>query len=105
MAEYITKEQVRDIMAAHYPYATLREETAMHHINEDLKALPAADVVEVVHGEWFAENNRPKSSMFYCSFCHRTCNDIQPIRKKGWKKRCRYAYCPNCGAKMDITEG
>jgi len=48
MAEYITKSQVRDIMAAHYPYATLREETAMHHINEDIKALPAADVVEVV---------------------------------------------------------
>ncbi len=59
------------------------------------------DAVPVVHGEWQEENCRPRSSIFYCSICHRTAYDIQPSRDKAWKKRCRYAYCPNCGARMD----
>lgn len=70
-------------------------------IVERIKAIPAADVVEVVHASWMAENSRPKSGIFYCSCCHRTCYDPQPTRAKGWTKRCRYHYCPSCGAKMD----
>ena len=70
-------------------------------IVERIKAIPAADVVEVRHASWMAENSRPKSGIFYCSYCHRTCYDPQPTRAKGWTKRCRYHYCPSCGAKMD----
>lgn len=66
-----------------------------------LKRLPAADVVEVRHGKWIEENTRLRSSQFCCSVCHRTAYDPQPTRLKDWKKRCRYAYCPNCGARMD----
>lgn len=58
------------------------------------------DAVPVVRGEWIEENTRPRSGVFYCSSCHRTCYDIQPTRLKGWTKRCRYAFCPNCGADM-----
>lgn len=70
-------------------------------IDDFVKSISAADVVEVTHAEWVAENSRPKSGLFYCSNCHRTCYDPQPTRAKGWTKRCRYHYCPNCGAKMD----
>ena len=66
-----------------------------------LSALPSADVQPVRHGVWMEENRRPRSAMFYCSECHRTAYDIQPTRDKTWAKRCRYAYCPNCGARMD----
>ena len=51
-------------------------------------------------GKWVEENRRPRSSQFVCSECHRTAYDPQPTRDKAWRKRCRYAYCPNCGAKM-----
>lgn len=64
--------------------------------------MPTIDIVQ--HGRWIEENRRPKSSQFYCSECHRTAYDIQPTRAEGWVKRCRYAYCPNCGAKMDEEE-
>lgn len=70
-----------------------------------VKRQPTVDAVPVVHGEWQEENRRPRSSMFYCSICHRTAYDIQPTRDKAWKKRCRYAYCPNCGAIMDGKDG
>ena len=55
-----------------------------------LKAAPAVDAVEVVHGRWEFEKN--------------------PYMRDAWTYRCtacdgRYSdnprYCPNCGAKMD----
>ena len=70
----------------------------------------AADAIEALqaqlpkHGEWIEENRRPRSSQFVCSECHRTAYDPQPTRDKAWRKRCRYAYCPNCGAKMEVQD-
>ena len=66
----------------------------------------AADAIEALQaqlpkrGEWVEENRRPRSSQFVCSECHRTAYDPQPTRDKAWRKRCRYAYCPNCGSLM-----
>lgn len=60
---------------------------------------------EPKRGEWIEENRRPRSSQFVCSECHRTAYDPQPTRDKAWRKRCRYAYCPNCGAKMEVQDG
>ena len=63
-----------------------------------IESAPTVDPVK--HGRWIEENRRPKSSLFYCSECHRTAYDIQPSRAKGWVKKCRYAFCPNYGASM-----
>lgn len=61
-------------------------------------------MVEPKRGEWTEENRRPKSAQFVCSICHRPAYDPQPSRDPKWVKRCRYAYCPNCGAKMERGE-
>ena len=58
--------------------------------------------LEPKRGEWVVENRRPRSSQFVCSECHRTAYDPQPTRDMAWRKRCRYSYCPNCGAKMEV---
>lgn len=60
----------------------------------------AVQAGEPKRGEWSEENRRPRSMQFVCSVCHRTAYDPQPTRDKAWRKRCRYSYCPNCGAKM-----
>ena len=78
--------------------------------DSDCVLVQAADAIEALQaqlpkrGEWIEENRRPRSSQFVCSECHRTAYDPQPTRDKAWRKRCRYAYCPNCGAKMEVQE-
>lgn len=49
---------------------------------EHIKAIPAADVVEVVHARWI------KKEILYCSEC-----DMPTMHP--------WPYCQKCGAKMD----
>lgn len=57
---------------------------------EQIADLPAADVIEVVHGEWI-----PHGYKWRCSICgNKISLDGTPIENG-------LNYCPNCGAKMD----
>lgn len=51
---------------------------------------PAADVAEVVHGEWKLGES---GCVYYCSVCRKVW--AFPREARMWK------YCNNCGAKMD----
>lgn len=58
---------------------------------ERVERLPAADVVEVVHGRWVYKNTcGPNTGMYHCSVCDRV-----P------KSNSMEFYCPNCGSRMD----
>lgn len=81
-------------------YAYLRGGEA---IIEDLTKFPAADVVEVLHGQWDGEGDGYADGeividVWYCSECGYCIDDgtddpnILPN------------YCPNCGALMDKEE-
>lgn len=61
---------------------------------EQIGNLPAADVVEVVHGEWlgWGKGGMPLYENYgTCSVCHEDAEICTEHRN----------YCPNCGAKMD----
>lgn len=53
---------------------------------------PAADVVEVKHGEWSFVGSDRWNDCFQCSACGKMAMDDSN-------------YCPNCGAKMDGRKG
>lgn len=57
-------------------------------IASEIEGIPAADAVEVVHGEW-VDNGIPGSMLRGCSLCGFTCGSSS------------FFYCPSCGAKMD----
>jgi hypothetical protein len=60
---------------------------------EQIANLPAADVVEVVHGEWlgWGKGGMPLYENYgTCSVCHEDAEICTEHRN----------YCPNCGAKM-----
>lgn len=59
-----------------------------------LNAIPAADVVPVVHAKWERLNNTQKH---YCPECGMDFDLYACIRKL-------FNYCPYCGAKMDLKE-
>ena len=57
-------------------------------IASEISGLTAADVAEVVHGQW-VDNGIPDSILNGCSVCGFTCGSSS------------FFYCPICGAKMD----
>ena len=99
MAEYIDREALyRDFLEYCDQLAGIRDdivEAEMFGVVqclERVESAPAADVVEVRHGEWERAINQKHSakwsSKVACSVC----------RCQGYE---RYHYCPYCGAKMD----
>lgn len=68
---------------------------------QSISNMPAADVVEVVHGQWCVSKIRSIETVFYCSECKRTVtvgNDF--FGEAPQSVSAAYPYC-HCGAKMD----
>lgn len=63
---------------------------------EAINAIPAADVVPVVHGRWIEKSAPARKVYFECSHCGAQENKHTAI--KGY-------YCWRCGAKMDGGDG
>jgi hypothetical protein len=63
--------------------------------------LLSADVVERKTGKWTPKENRPKQEVFICSECGGWAySPWIGSRKTPKPNRCKYNYCPNCGAEM-----
>ena len=96
MAEYIEREAVEKMLEGaqlisdadgeYCGYCT--EDISIHNI-------PAADVVQVVHGRWDHTNSLcdPFCEVWCCSCCS----------AEDENGSC-YNFCPNCGAKMDLDQ-
>ena len=90
--EYIERGALIEFVKQNTPH--IDGDTTMQCVERAMKAAPAADVVEVRHGEWISIIDEPTPlrefallSGYQCSECGRYEKEKQP-------------YC-NCGAKMD----
>ena len=90
MAEYINRKQIQ------YTWWQKQDGTFTDGVTLEsiINAMPTADVVEVVHGEWIADRS-PVEVEFRCSECGYSYIEADSYQN------CDYNYCPNCGAKMD----
>ena len=96
MDEYIKREEIRrsyEKLARSYihgePYI------ADWKFDEMIEELPAADVAPMRHGQW--ENGNP-----ICPVCGGDkFKDLDADIWCDWQP----AFCPNCGAQMDLEEG
>lgn len=71
---------------------------------QNIKDIPAADVVEVVHGKNITAMHPVDE--FLCSECGFCCSDYTQTKydEDGdytYSCECEFDYCPNCGAKME----
>lgn len=92
MAEYLNKQTALDAILAEYPDAHYPEWYA-----ERIKALPAADVVPVVHAKWI--HTKTEEDDWGHSFHHwhcSACGWFEGSNPEGARK-----YCSGCGAKME----
>lgn len=80
MDEYIEREAAEDAVG----------EARLKGLNPlwELRDVPAADVVPVVHGKWMPFHSEAAGDIQYCSDC-----------EIGFDAKTDY--CPHCGAKMD----
>ena len=95
MVEYIE----RNALIAKFKRLTLGENSLVERLFADgvyavIETFPAADVVEVVQGKW--EPGNP-----ICPVCgENKFKDLDADVWADWQPK----FCPNCGAKMDLTE-
>lgn len=96
MDEYIKREEIRrayEKLARSYMHG--EPYIADWKLDEMIEELPAADVAPMRHGRW--ENGNP-----ICPVCGGDkFKDLDADIWCDWKP----AFCPNCGAKMDLDEG
>jgi hypothetical protein len=98
MARYIDAERLcrglKDMASVQYP----DKQKAILGVVSTIENTPAADVVEVKHGEWIGRCGTGQYDDYYCSLCG--------MYEEGTRNRKFLGkYCPNCGAKMDVKEG
>jgi hypothetical protein len=105
MKEYIERGKILDQAYYHsLSRESIYDAYGVDAVDEDdIKAIPAADVVEVRHGRWLPDYDYteydfdgstplPEPRKFQDGWQCSLCGQYDPSETK---------YCPNCGAKMD----
>lgn len=85
-------------------WVTKLKRAILQDITDDVIEIPAADVVEVVHGH-NATSMHPVDE-FLCSVCGFCCADYTETKYDedgdyAYSCECEFDYCPRCGARMD----
>lgn len=93
-AEAVSLHDIYRVIAGHSYYHGDRILAALSCIVEGKEVNPVrpTDLAPVVHGRWIPFQSEAAGDIQYCSAC-----------EIGFDAK--MAYCPNCGAKMDIKDG
>lgn len=100
---YIEREAVLDRLAkvnmdTYYGF-TAAVQFGVDHAIQCIKEAPAADVVEVRHGRWIEDERTYPGHGLKNNLCS-VCGEIAGSWKEGLEPGRKWAYCPNCGARM-----
>lgn len=90
--EYIRREDALFALRKAERGGSMTALTRLERAYAEIREMPAADVVEVVHGVW-AEND---DDTIECSCCDAVF-DLVCLEPDDFR------YCPHCGAKMEDT--
>ena len=100
--EYIRRDAAMKAVASQYGACRSPAQNRMiDEIRNKIRRMPAADVAEVVNGEWLrSDDDWDSLTTIQCSscgeeWCFETDDDVSLLN---------YKHCPNCGARMDGGE-
>ena len=88
--EYIERETA---VAWFMPYAHAGESIDADVVISDIKGMKSADVAPVRHARWEVVVGSDGKEHMVCTGCRKQ-QDLTGV----------FAYCPNCGAKMDLND-
>lgn len=98
MADYIRREDALFALRKAERGGSMTALTRLERAYAEIREMLAADVAEVVHGEWLRSDDDWNSlTTIQCSscgeeWCFETDDDVSLLN---------YKHCPNCGAKID----
>lgn len=92
MKEYIKREDAINLL-------WLFADESCASVVSDFESLPAADVEEVRHGRWIEDERTYPGPGLKNNLCS-VCGEIAGSWKEGLEPGRKWAYCPNCGARM-----
>ena len=97
-AAIIEKKYLRDAATA---LSTLQAENSRlrAELEYEREHAPAADVAEVRHGRWIEDERTYPGPGLKNNLCS-VCGEIAGSWKEGLEPGRKWAYCPNCGARM-----
>lgn len=78
----------------------IQERNDWNYYKHCIEAVPAADVAPVRHGRWIEDERTYPGPGLKNNLCS-VCGEIAGSWKEGLEPGRKWAYCPNCGAKMD----
>lgn len=100
MTDYIRREDALFSLRKAERGGSMTALTRLERAYAEIREMPAADVAQVVHGQWDGEGNDYADGelvidVWYCSNCAYCIDDgtDDPDRLPN--------YCPDCGARMD----
>ena len=92
MVEYIKREDAINLL-------WLFADESCASVVSDFESLPAADVAEVRRGRWIEDERTYPGPGLKNNLCS-VCGEIAGSWKEGLELGRKWAYCPNCGARM-----
>lgn len=99
MTKYVELETAIDAVNDVY-YDSPDINLSADKLEDALRGVPYADVVPVVHGKWIPVDDAPPCGEWSCTACGDTRTFVFDMSADDMRD-C-YAYCPNCGARMDL---
>ena len=104
MSDYISRDELLELYApgpAIPNFDDLKLTVAV--ARQNVLDMPATDVAPVRHGRWIEDERTYPGPGLKNNLCS-ACGEVAGAWKEGLELGRKWAYCPNCGAKMDRKE-
>ena len=97
MSDYIERDKIFSV------WRSIPAPASVTSLAAAISQTPSADVAPVRHGRWIEDERTYPGPGLKNNLCS-ACGGVAGAWKEGLEPGRKWAYCPNCGAKMDRKE-